>query len=60
MEVLDIIAVITDVDKICRTCLSEKKEMELHYLFDNTLDNMLWKLVGLVKVIITFYKQLTQ
>lgn len=38
MDVTGSIKVITELDKLCRTCLLEKNNEELRSIFENTLD----------------------
>lgn len=40
----DSITVITDINKICRTCLCEKSETEMSSLYQDSLDLMLYRL----------------
>lgn len=35
------ITVITNIDRLCRTCLVEKSEEDLQSVFVNSIDNML-------------------
>lgn len=51
------IRIITDINKLCRTCLSEKSEKDLQSLFENSLDLLLLRLAA-IKVrssAITYY-----
>lgn len=48
------ITIITNLDRICRTCLSEKNESDLRYIFDNEIDDMLLKLAN-IKVNLSMY-----
>ncbi|KAK4875344.1 hypothetical protein RN001_011766, partial [Aquatica leii] len=46
MEVLNVIAVITDINKICRICLSEKVQADLCNLYENAFDVMIENLIN--------------
>lgn len=41
------ITIITNLDRICRTCLTEKNENDLRYIFENEVDNMLLRLADI-------------
>lgn len=41
------VTIITNLDRICRTCLMERNEDDLRYIFENELDNMLWRLADI-------------
>lgn len=41
------LTIITNLDRICRTCLSEKIESELRYIFENEIDSMLLRLTNI-------------
>lgn len=43
------VTIITNLDRICRTCLSEKSESDLQYIFENELESMLLRFAN-VKV----------
>lgn len=41
------VTIITNLDRICRTCLTEKNVEELRYIFENSLDDMLLQLADI-------------
>lgn len=45
------ITIITDINKICRTCLCEKSQADMSSLYQDSLDTMLYRLTS-VKVIL--------
>lgn len=41
------VTIVTNLDRICRTCLNEKNVEELRYIFENSLDDMLLQLADI-------------
>lgn len=41
------ITVITDLDRICRTCLCEKTQEEMTSLYEDSLEDMLFRLTAI-------------
>lgn len=41
------IRVITDINKLCRTCLSEKNDEDMQSLFENSVDTLLLGLTAI-------------
>lgn len=48
------IAIITNINRLCRTCLLEKSEEDLQSIFENSIDSMLSELAD-VKVSLNNY-----
>lgn len=49
------IRIITDINKLCRTCLSEKTEEDLQSLFENSLDALLLRLAAIKVCLLTMF-----
>lgn len=41
------VTVITNLNRICRACLTEKTENDLRYIFENEVDEMLLRLTNI-------------